>query len=105
MVRYTLLARSTTGAESVSFNGLRCKGGMHKVYASGRSADKSWSVARDREWKELQARSVSRPHQALMRDYFCPAGIAITSRDEGIDALRRGGHPHAVGSPSSLGRY
>lgn len=105
VVRYTLVARSTAGTESVSFNGLRCKARAHRVYATGHSADKNWSAAFDSQWKELQPRAFSRPHQALMRNFFCPAGIAITSRDEGVDALRRGAHPQAVGSPASLGRY
>jgi hypothetical protein len=32
----------------------------------------------------------------LWREYFCPHAIAIDDTAEGIDALRRGGHPHAA---------
>ena len=94
-VRYTLVGRSSSGNESISFDGLRCKTNAHRIYATGRS-DKTWSRVRDSQWKELQPKTVSRQHLALMRDFFCPAGIAISSGSEGIDALRRGYHPDAV---------
>jgi hypothetical protein len=102
-VRYTLVARSPSGAESVSFNGLRCKTNAHKVYATGRP-DQTWSMSRDSEWKELQVKTVSRQNLALMRDFFCPAGVPIQTREEGIDALRRGYHPHAVSNQGNFGR-
>ncbi len=102
-VRYVLVARSATGAESVSFNGLRCKTSAHKVYATGRN-DKTWAMVPNSEWKELQPRTVSRQHLALMRDFFCPSGVPISSREEGIDALRQGIHPHAVSYQPGVGR-
>jgi hypothetical protein len=94
-VRYTLVARSPSGAESVSFNGLRCKTYAHRVYATGR-ADKTWAPVPNSEWKALQLKTVTRQHIALMRDFFCPAGTPIVTREEGIQALRQGIHPHAA---------
>lgn len=102
-VRYTLVARSSSGNDNVSYNGLRCKTNAHKVYANGRS-DKTWAVARESGWKELQPKTVSRQHFALMRDFFCPAGSPIASAQEGISALRRGSHPDAVSSHSNFSR-
>jgi hypothetical protein len=101
-VRYTLVARSTSGAESISFNGLRCKTRAHKVYANGRS-DKTWSPVPNSEWKELQLKTITRQHIALMRDFFCPAGVPISTREEGVDALKRGIHPHAASSQTNFG--
>lgn len=101
-IRYTLVARSPSGNDNVSYNGLRCKTNAHKVYATGRS-DKTWALARDSEWKEVLPRSVSRQNQALMRDFFCPAGVPILSREEGVDALRRGIHPNAVSNQTNFG--
>ncbi len=95
VVRYTLVARSNSGAESVSFEGMRCKNGTYKVYAHGRSQDGSWVPNRMAEWVEVQPKRVNRQHQALRREYFCPQSLAISDRAEGIDALKRGGHPHA----------
>lgn len=102
-VRYTLIARSASGVENVSFNGVRCKTSTHKVYATGRS-DKTWAEARNSEWKDLGARSASRLHVLLMRDFFCPAGVPIMSRAEGVDALRKGIHPYAVSNQPGLGQ-
>ncbi len=102
-VRYTLVARSGSGTENVSFNGMRCKNSAHKVYATGR-ADKTWSPARNSEWKDLQSTTVSRQHVMLMRDFFCPAGMQITSREEGLDALQKGIHPYAVSNQPGLGK-
>ncbi len=103
VIRYTLVARSRSGAESISYDGLRCKGSAHKVYAIARP-DKTWSTMSTSEWKEIEPRTVSRQHQALMRDFFCPAGSPIATREEGIDALRRGIHPSAVSSHSNFTR-
>ncbi len=102
-VRYTLVARSSSGAENVTFNGLRCKTDAHKVYATGRS-DKTWVPVPNSEWKALQQKSAGRQHIVLMRDFFCPAGVPILSRDEGIDALKKGIHPHAVSYQPGLGK-
>ena len=102
-VRYTLVARSASGVENVSFNGLRCKVATHKVYATGR-ADKTWAETRNDDWKEIQRKSSARQHALLMRDFFCPAGLPITSREEGIDALRKGFHPQAVSNQPGEGR-
>jgi len=102
VVRYTLVARSSSGAESVSFEGMRCKAGTYKVYAHGRAQDRSWAPNRMAEWQEVQPKRVNRQHQALRREYLCPQGMAIYDRAEGVDALRRGGHPNAGDSTKAI---
>lgn len=102
-VRYTLVARSRSGAETVSFNGLRCSANTHKVYAFGRT-DKTWAPAMNSDWKELEFKSVNRQHIALMRDFFCPSRVPIMTREEGIAALRQGIHPHAASYQPGEGR-
>lgn len=87
VVRYTLVARSPQGAENVSYEGLRCKAGMHRVYALGQ---------RDRTWKpvNLDWRPTDKVWtRVLRREYFCPMHRPIDTVAEGLDALRRGGHP------------
>lgn len=88
VVRYTLIAVSPLGVENVSFEGVRCKSGEHKTYAIGR-ADGGWSL-REGQWK----RATQRWQQALRVEYFCPQDIPIATAAEGVDALRRGGHPN-----------
>jgi len=82
VVRYTLVARSPTGATNVSFEAMRCRSGEVRIYAVGR--DGGWA-GRATEW-----RATRMPWQnVLYRDYFCPLRQAIASRDEGIRALQR----------------
>lgn len=92
VVRYTLVARSSNGVDNVSFEGIRCRGGLVKVYA-GIRPDGSWSVRASAAWQEIQPKSIQRWHQVLRREYFCPQDAIIQDAAEGVDALRRGGHP------------
>lgn len=88
VVRYTLVARSRSGAENVSYEGMRCKNGSYKIFAFGN--DGRWA-ARQSEWRRIEPRSVQRWHNELYLRYFCVEGIIIRSAEEGVDALRRGG--------------
>ena len=96
VIRYVLVARSSSGVENVWFEGLRCKSGELKQYATGRS-DGTWAARRGAQWVPVDPRSMNRQHQALRREYFCPHNLPIATVAEGIDALRRGGHPNAKG--------
>ena len=98
MVRYTLLVRSPLGAETVSYEGLHCATNEVKAYAYGRP-DRSWSV-HPGAWRRIEARNVQRWHYALSREFFCPGGMPIRTAAEGIDALRRGGHPNRGAVPA-----
>ena len=97
VVRYTLIVRSPLGAESVTNEGIRCATREVRTYATGR-ADRSWSV-HPGPWRRIEARSVQRWHDALWREYFCPRELSIRSAAEGVDALRRGGHPERIAIP------
>lgn len=87
-VRYTLIAVSPLGVENISFEGARCKTREHKTYATGR-ADGSWSQ-REGAWRP----GTQSWQRTLRAEYFCPLGVTIANAAEGIDALRRGGHPN-----------
>jgi hypothetical protein len=92
VVRYTLVARSPSGAETVSYEGMRCNGGTYKVYAFANGG--VWSRSRGNpDWRPIEPKSVQRWHQALRREYFCPFNVGISTAAEGLDYLRRGGHP------------
>ena len=91
VVRYTLVARSGSGAENVIYEGIRCDPAQFKVFAYGR-ADGAWSP-RPGSWRPI-ARDDAQPwHYELWADYFCPLKGPILNAAEGLDALRRGGHP------------
>lgn len=97
-VRYTLVVRSPLGTETVTYEGIRCATGEVKTYATGR-ADRGWSV-HPGAWRRIEPRSVQRWHDALWQDYFCPRKLAIRSAAEGVDALKRGGHPERIAIPA-----
>jgi hypothetical protein len=94
IVRYVLVVKTAGGATNTTFEGIRCQTGEYKIYALGR-ADGTWARARIDEWRPIENKLANRHHAALNRELFCPGGAAITSADEGRDALRRGKHPLA----------
>lgn len=89
IVRYVLVARSASGAENMTFEGLRCQG-EYRVYAVG-SRDGAWG-GRPSEWRPIP-RNPNAVQLALARRYFCPGRTAIRTSDEGQRAVRDGGHP------------
>lgn len=94
VVRYTLVARSPSGVENVSYEGLRCKSATARAYAFG-TAGESWSP-RGTEWRRIEPQGGQRWQFVLWREYFCPHAFPIEDPAEGIEALRRGGHPRAA---------
>jgi len=97
VVRYTLVARSPSGIANVSYEGMRCAEGTYRVYAY--ALDGKW-VPRESEWKPIEPNAVQRWHNELRIRYFCVSRRgALLSKEEGVDALRRGGHPGAASRP------
>jgi hypothetical protein len=94
-VRYTVIAKSPSGALNVSFEGMRCNGSEFRIYALGRS-DGSWSKARDSKWQVIRLDPRNAQRSVLFEDYFCTTGGNITSGAEGARALRNGGNPRAA---------
>lgn len=89
VVRYVLVIRTSGGATNVNFEAIRCDARERKLYATGRN-DNSWAKARIREWQAIRPGS----YQAILSNYFfCPNRVAIYKAEEGVDALKRGGHP------------
>ncbi len=92
VVRYVLVIVAQGGARNVSYEGLRCDTRERRLYAFGRP-DGSWSKARSNQWVLVENKMVNRHHAALSREYFCPGGVAIRTAQEGVAALKAGGHP------------
>jgi hypothetical protein len=95
VVRYSLIAKSSGGALNISFEGIRCSEGQFRVYAFGRS-DNTWSESRMSRWQPIPADARNAQRAVLYRDFFCPAGGIIATAEEGVRALRSGGHPRAT---------
>lgn len=73
VVRFTLVITSTEGARNVSHEGIRCKTGERKLYATG-SVDGSWSPSRNDAWRQIRDVGANRQYAALFTDYFCDFG-------------------------------
>jgi hypothetical protein len=99
VIRYVLVARSATGSENVSFEGIRCEARERKLYAVGRP-DKTWAPARKSEWVAY-SRSASNYHAELAAMYFCPEGIAARTVAQVVNYLRSGGF---TSEPDPIGR-
>jgi len=91
IVRYTLVARSPEGARTVSYESLACPTGQYRVHALGRP-DGRWG-GRESDWRA----AIDSWHRLLYREYFCPQNEAIRNAEDGVRALRDGGHPFSRG--------
>ncbi len=84
VVRFTLVVRSPSGAESVSHEGIRCETGEKRVYAYGRksaSGDAIWSPARESPWRAIPDTRANRHYFEFWRDLFCDHKVAETRAD------------------------
>jgi hypothetical protein len=89
IVRYVLVARSASGAENVSWEGIRCPR-EYRIYAVGKPGG-GWAGAPS-EWRPIP-RTANAVQPALARDFFCPGRSAVQTSEEGQRAVRAGGHP------------
>ncbi len=87
IVRYTLLVRAAGGAENLSYEGIRCETAERKLYAIGRGASE-WVLPRNAEWQRISDNSLNRQHAVLAKEFFCPPGSVLPTRDEILGLLR-----------------
>lgn len=99
VIRYVLVARSATGSENVSFEGIRCETRERKLYAVGRP-DKTWAQARNSGWAAY-SRSATNYHAELAAMYFCPDTMAASNVAQVVNYLRGGGFKS---EPDPIGR-
>ena len=92
VARYVLVILSSSGARSVSYEGMRCQTREWRLYASGRP-DGTWSKARNTRWLPVREVSGNRYHAALFTDYFCPDGIIAPHVEAVRQAFRKTGQP------------
>jgi len=89
VVRYSLVAVSSTGAKNVSYEGMRCEKSEYKVYAYG-SDDRTWALARNPEWKPVKNPGINKYHYDLHRFYFCPYKVVPRDASKVITAIKDG---------------
>jgi CNP1-like family protein len=92
VVRYILVVRSAQGAETVSYEGLRCETRERKLYAFGHR-DNSWARNRYAKWEYVEANKRQSEHQlVLYQDFFCADKFMVKDREEAVRALKDGAH-------------
>jgi len=87
VVRYTLVIRSPSGAENVSFEGMRCSTGERRVYAFGHR-DGTWADARASTWTKLRATDLNNHYSVLYREHFCPEKRTVKTVAIAVQSLR-----------------
>jgi hypothetical protein len=93
VIRYTMLTRSASGAESLTYEGLRCSSAEHKLYAFGRK-DRSWDKAVSSRWLGIILNgTVNSYHAALYLTYFCKNHAPLASNDVLVATIKKGGLP------------
>lgn len=98
IVRYTLVIKTSGGAENVSYEGLRCETGQRRVYAFGRR-DGTWVVARNSDWRPVVDTRANRHYFEFWRDLFCD-GKVTEPRADILRNLPRGGRERPASIPS-----
>lgn len=89
VIRYTLVARSSSGSENISFEGIRCDTSERKLYAFGR-ANKTWAQARTVGWMKYVG--VGRSYQSeLAAKFFCPDAVNVRNVAEALENMKKGG--------------
>ncbi|MDR2259748.1 MAG: CNP1-like family protein [Azoarcus sp.] len=86
VIRYVLVARSKSGAESVTFEGIRCATAERRFYASA-GRDGQWRPFKNSAWQPL-GDSGKDPRVVLAYGYFCDGPAPARSREEIIARLR-----------------
>ena len=84
VVRYSIVVKSPAGAETISFEGMRCSTGERKLYAFGRSDGKGggeWSRNRYPKWEAIQRNSLNDFRRVLFHHYFCTVEGAVKLSD------------------------
>ena len=96
-VRFTLVVRSPSGVDNVSYEGFRCPRRERRMYAVGRT-DGTWSTLPESSsrWDRTPTKSTNHHLAVLYDDFLCPTGIPIKDAAEGVLAMRRGGNPRAA---------
>ena len=99
IVRYVMVARSPSGVDNVSYESIHCPE-EYRVLAVG---DRGKWASRPGDWRPIVKGTSTSWQYALSRNYFCPHRDSIQTVAEGIDALRRGGHPAVTVDPYGKG--
>ncbi|MCK5648283.1 MAG: CNP1-like family protein [Gammaproteobacteria bacterium] len=93
VVRYSIVIRSSGGADNVMYDGLRCTTNQIKNYAYGSTdmdGKKKFIRKKNADWKAFRSTGVTAYASILAADYFCDHNGAVLKRHEIIQNIKYG---------------
>lgn len=92
VLRYVLLARSSSGTENILYEGLRCETGEARNYARWNASEQRWVPhSGHNPWRPLSGVAASLPAARLAYLAFCDGRTPTEPVDRLLADLRRGG--------------
>ena len=87
VIRYVVVITSSSGAQQVTYEGIRCEKYEWRLYATMQS-DGKWNKVANSRWQGIKNTSYNSYHNALVRDAFCENAIPRRSAKEIIPLLQ-----------------
>ena len=87
VVRYTVVATSSSGAKNVSFEGINCMSMQFKRYAYG-TRDGKWVRPREEKWAPISSMAQNQFHHTVRQFFFCQAGFPAGTPQDILDRVR-----------------
>ena len=87
VIRYVVVITSASGAQQVTYEGIRCEKYEWRLYATMQS-DGKWNKVANSRWQGIKNTSYNSYHNALVRDAFCDNAIPRRSAKEIIPLLK-----------------
>jgi len=89
VVRMAVVARSASGAENVTYEGIRCETREYKIYAFG-SIDRTWLPRKNAQWIAIEKKNDNAYHFSLRRYYFCLSSSPPRDTRAAVEVLMHG---------------
>ena len=87
VIRYVVVITSPSGAQQVSYEGIRCEKYEWRLYATMQK-DGAWHKTANSRWQVIKNTSYNSYHAALVKDAFCDNAIPRRSAKEIIPLLQ-----------------
>jgi hypothetical protein len=87
VIRYVVVITTPSGAQQVSYEGIRCEKYEWRLYATMQK-DGGWHKSANSRWQVINNTGYNSYHAALVRDAFCDNAIPRRSAKEIIPLLK-----------------
>ena len=90
VVRYVMVARSSSGALNALFQGVRCATAEVKTYGRWNNNASSWNTSSKEEWQALSFSGFTRPAMMLARAGICEGKTVNGNPQKILHTIRHG---------------